>query len=133
MDTARIQQGSVFYIDNVPDENGQNETNRRIIVISPTKKIAGAAEILFCGASSSAYKQGCIRVPSRAENPSCRTGFPDRTWAVPTWLIVVPTELVPPKKEGFITGVTLQQIISSTDDAMEAETAVFQRIKKPCE
>ena len=120
----------MFFIDNVPDEGGRNLKRRRLIVIHSPEQIASASVISFCGASGSAFKEGRIQIPCRDDDPRCKTGFPSRTWAVPPWLLQVPTDLVPETKEGRIRPVLVQEIVDSVRDAVRAKVAKIQVIKR---
>lgn len=126
---AHIRRGGTYFVDDVPDENGQNLTRRRLILIHPKDQIEDAKELLFCGASSSAQKQERIRVPSTADHPSCKTGFVKETWAVPTWLLLVnPDVLTPTDRAGYLKEPQIEAITSSVTEAFRAGAATVRRV-----
>lgn len=116
-----IRQGEVYWLVDCPPWDGHHEKDRPVIVLSPAAALKQAPDpvlVVACSTTVRETETDRIRVPSKSDTPTCRTGLTRPSWAVPRWYLVVDRDRLG-KPVGAVTGQLLQRIV------LAVETRIF--------
>jgi mRNA-degrading endonuclease toxin of MazEF toxin-antitoxin module len=87
-DAPRIRHGQVYWLDDCPPLDGQDEKTRP-------------------GDDTDA-----VRLPSEADTPQCRTGLTRPCWAIPRWFLPVEKQRLG-EPVGYVSGQRLRELTAA--------------------
>lgn len=100
MPSRTLQQGSIVWANDVPDEHGRNLKRRRILAVSPTEEIDAATTVFFVAITTKDFlvPNGMgVPLPYHRDG-KCNTGLTQECVAACHWIVEMPksslTEIV---------------------------------------
>lgn len=83
-----IRQGGVYWVRDFPPLDGGQRKHRWVVVIDDPEYLKGGGDpvsVVACSTTVREDEADRVKLPSRADTPTCRTGLTQTCWAVPRW------------------------------------------------
>jgi len=111
-DAPQIRQGSIYWLQNCPPLDDDNEKDRPVIVVDDPKTLKGGGPVIViaCSTKSRQSETDRIALPDKGAIPQTKSGLNRPTWAIPRWFFPVERARLNEYK-GHLTGSLLKAVI----------------------
>lgn len=116
-----IRQGAIYWLDDCPPLEGDQQKRRPVVVIDSSEALRrNKPEVLVVAVSSTAMNADRVPLPTRDRDQRATSGLDRPSWAVPAWYLAVRRDHLR-DHAGHVSGALLTRIVAAVVAAMERD------------